>query len=108
MSAVVNHRPEQPAEAPTTGAMPEAGLSRRLKAFATALDRAAWEYLEVRGVDPDEKYRLLIEECPAHGGGCARVTYGVLRDHVEWMRADPARLAAALLATMLPPTPGGA
>jgi hypothetical protein len=98
--------PDEPAGAraggPATGS-----LSRRLKAFAAALDAAGWEYLARRGVDPDEKYRLLIEECPVHGPGCARVTFGMLREHVEWTRADPAEAAAAMLGTMLPPARAG-
>jgi hypothetical protein len=77
--------------------------SRRLKAFAAALDRAGRQFMLLRGLGAQEKYRLLVEECPIHGPGCARVTYGVLRDHVRWSQADPAEVAAALIGTMLPP-----
>ena len=86
----------------------DSGPSCRLKEFAAALDRAGREYLAGRGVAPDEQYRLLVEECPAHGTGCARVTFGMLREHVEWVGADPAAAAAALLGTMLPPAGGEA
>ena len=74
-----------------------------LKDFAAALDRAGWEILATRGVNPAERYRLLVEVCPVHGYGCARVTYGMFRDHAEWARTDATGLAAALLGTMLPP-----
>jgi hypothetical protein len=80
----------------------EGGQSRGLKVFADALDRAGWQYLERRGVVANDCYRLLVEDCDVHGPGCARVTFGMLREHIEWVRAVPAELAAKLLATMLP------
>jgi hypothetical protein len=76
--------------------------SRRLRAFAVALNRAARDYLEVRGVSSAEDYRLLIEKCPVHGCCCARVTYGMLRDHIRWSATDPVKAAASMLRTMLP------
>jgi hypothetical protein len=79
-------------------------MSRRLQAFASALDRAGTEYITARGVAPDDSYRLFVEECPVHGTRCARVTYGILRDHVLWGHADVRQLAACLLKTMLAPT----
>jgi hypothetical protein len=82
-------------------------LASRLKAFAAALDAAGWRYLAGRGVDEDERYRLRVEECPEHGPLCARVTFGMLNEHLAWMRADPAAVAAKLLATMLPPAEEG-
>jgi hypothetical protein len=75
-----------------------------IKSFAAALDGAGWEYLARRGAAPAELFRLQVEECPVHGPGCARVTYGMLRDHVVWARADAAEAAAAMLRTMLPAT----
>ncbi len=91
--------------APTAAAdaRPRAGAGiRELRAFAAALDAAGWDHLAGRGVAPDERYRLVVEECPVHGAGCARVTFGMFREHVEWARADPAATAAGLLGTMLP------
>ncbi len=76
-----------------------------LSAFAAALDRAARDFLVGRGVAPSDDYRLHVEECPVHGPACARVTYGALRDHVSWPRADAAETAAGMLQTMLPPVP---
>jgi hypothetical protein len=75
-----------------------------LEAFASALDRAGRTYLAERGVVRTEAYHLLVEECPVHGRMCARVTYGMLREHVAWYRADAAAEAAILPGTMLPPT----
>ena len=75
-----------------------------LEAFAGALDRAGRTYLAERGVVRTEAYRLLVEACPVHGPLCARVTYGMLREHVAWDRADATEAAATLLGTMLPPT----
>ncbi len=74
-----------------------------LKSFAAELDRAGWEYLTNRGVAPAEPFRLGVEKCPVHGPGCARVTYGMLRDHVQWALADAAALAPGMLRTMLTP-----
>jgi hypothetical protein len=74
-----------------------------IKSFATALDSAGWQFLAERGEILAEDFRLQVEECPIHGPGCARVTYGMLRDHVTWARADAMALAATLLQTMLPP-----
>jgi hypothetical protein len=81
-------------------------IRHRLQGFADALNRAGREYLIGRGVTPADYYRLVVEYCPTHGPGCARVTYGALYDHVEWMQADPAQLAATMLRTMLPPPVG--
>jgi hypothetical protein len=80
-------------------------MDHRLKVFAAVLDRAAREYLALRGAAPHQVYRLAVEECPVHGADCARITYGMFRDHVEWEGSDPEHLAAALLRTMLPPIP---
>jgi hypothetical protein len=104
----VNHADPTPGgPAPERAAAPGTGpLSRRLTAFAAALDRAGREYLTGRGVAPAEKYRLRVGACPGHGPGCALVTYGALREHVSWTRVDPAAAAAALLATLLPPGSG--
>ena len=76
--------------------------SRRLRAFAVALNRAARDYLEVRGVSSAEDYRLVVEKCPVHGCCCARVTYGMLRDHIRWSATDPVKAAVSMLRTMLP------
>jgi hypothetical protein len=76
--------------------------SRRLRAFAVALNRAARDYLEVRGVSSVEDFRLVVEKCPIHGCCCARVTYGMLRDHIRWSATDPVKAAASMLRTMLP------
>jgi hypothetical protein len=104
MNAVDPSRRFAPAENGGVRAVgPPAGLlSRRLGGFAAALEDAAREYLASRGVAPAEEYRLLVEECPVHGPGCARVTYGMLRQHVVWARGDATELAAGMLGTMLP------
>jgi hypothetical protein len=77
--------------------------NHNLEAFAGALDRAGRSFLAGRGVARTETYRLLVEACPVHGPLCARVTYGMLREHVAWGRADASEAAATLLGTMLPP-----
>ena len=77
-------------------------MGRQLREFAEALERAGREYLARRGVTPADCHRLIVECCPKHGPGCARVTYGALYDHVAWKRVDPAHLAATMLRTMLP------
>jgi hypothetical protein len=79
-----------------------------LKDFGAALERAAREFLASRGIAATEGYLLLAESCPVHGPACVRVTYGVLRDHFSLSRSDPAKLAADLLTTMLPPKPSEA
>jgi hypothetical protein len=78
-------------------------VCRRFQSFADALEQAGREYLTRRGVTPADYHRLIVENCPTHGLSCARVTYGALYDHVAWMQADPAQLAARMLRTMLPP-----
>lgn len=81
-----------------------AGMGHRsLQSFAESLNGAAWEILARRGLSPAEEFRMSVEECPVHGAGCARVTYGMLREHIAWARTDPAAAAATLLGTMLPP-----
>ncbi len=103
--------PAVPASGDELGARADAADNgapgRRLEAFAATLERAGEEYLALRGVASLEMYRLAVEACPLHGPGCARVTCGMLREHVGWERADPAHLAATLLRTILPPIPSG-
>jgi hypothetical protein len=82
--------------------------SRRLKRFTAALDRAARAYLVARGVAPAERYRLVVERCPVHSAWCARVTYGICREHIKWVWADVSQVAATLLETMLTQAPAGA
>jgi hypothetical protein len=76
--------------------------------WVAALERAAQD---LAGGRPDlaarGPFRLETEPCPQHGPDCARVTYGCLRDHIGWAKADPAEVAAALLQTMLPGCRGG-
>jgi hypothetical protein len=73
------------------------------ESFAAALDRAGREYLVSRGVAPGEEFRFQVEDCPVHGLGCVRVTYGMLREHVDWAGTDVRAAAATMLGTMLPP-----
>ena len=99
----------QTANSEVVGSAPSAAANtrgRQLQRFADALERAGREYLTRRGVTPTDCHRLIVENCPTHGPGCARVTYGALYDHVEWMQADPAQLAATMLRTMVPPPVG--
>jgi hypothetical protein len=84
---------------------PAPHMSRRMREFAAALNRASREYLAGQGVSPTAEYRLSVETCPIHGIRCARVTYGMLRDHVPWTQSDPRKVAAALLGTMMLPPP---
>jgi hypothetical protein len=70
--------------------------------FAKSLDSAAREFLRSSGVDSNEKYRIRVEECPLHGIDCALVIYGMLCDHVIWRWAEPKRIAAATMQSMLP------
>jgi hypothetical protein len=70
--------------------------------FAKSLDSAARDFLTSAGVDCNEKYQIQVVECPVHGADCALVIYGMLRDHVIWRWADPKRIAAATMQSMLP------
>jgi hypothetical protein len=86
------------------GGRPGAGICyRRIEQFAAALGRAARTYLAARDVAEAVCYHLAVEPCPLHGPSCARVTYGMLREHFFWRSASVASLAASLLYTMLPP-----
>jgi hypothetical protein len=75
---------------------------QNIKAFSDALDGAGWEYLSRRNVAQADRFRFRVDECPIHGPGCARVTYGMLPEHVVWSRTDAVDAAAAMLGTMLP------
>jgi hypothetical protein len=70
--------------------------------FAKSLDSAARDFLTSAGVDCYEKYQIQVEECRVHGADCALVIYGMLCDHVVWRWADPKRIAAATMQSMLP------
>jgi hypothetical protein len=69
--------------------------------FANRLHTAAREMLASEGLAYSDEYRLQVEECPVHGPHCARVVYGMLRDHISWRWADPAKTAATMIRSMM-------
>jgi hypothetical protein len=77
--------------------------------WAAALEKSAEALLAQRtDLKNPEVYRLTVTRCRKHGSSCVCVTLGEVLEHVRWADVDPAQLAAARMAAMLPPlTKGG-
>jgi hypothetical protein len=79
---------------------------RDLKTWSSTLEAEARTLLSgALPASAGKDCAIVVEACPEHGPSCARVVYGMLREHIDWTREEPVALAGRLVGTMLPPAP---